>query len=106
MHTDLEFSQAFLPSTRNSDEAHVHLLKATTCSKFFFTEERRPRILEIKALCSSLDIFSVPAVKTMLEDKSGLRHYAYTKSYADAEDETILIIHSSGTTGECFRVMI
>ncbi|CAI7667563.1 unnamed protein product [Penicillium bialowiezense] len=91
--------QAFLPSTRNSDEAHVHLLKATTCSKFFFTEERQTRILEIQALCSTLDIFQVPAVKTMLADKSGLRHYAYTKSYADAEDDTILIIHSSGTTG-------
>lgn len=106
MHADLDSSQAFLPSTRNSDEAHVHLLKATTCSKFFFTEERQTRILEIQALCSTLDIFQVPAVKTMLADKSGLRHYAYTKSYADAEDDTILIIHSSGTTGESTPAMI
>ncbi|CAG8130357.1 unnamed protein product [Penicillium salamii] len=95
--------QAFFPSTRNSDEAHLHLLKATNCSKFFYTEERQARTLEIKALCSTLDIFQTPAVNDILKSEAGLHHYAYTKSYAKAEDDTILIIHSSGTTGECIQ---
>jgi long-subunit acyl-CoA synthetase (AMP-forming) len=56
--------------------------------------------LEIKAFSSALDVFQVPAVKTILSDENGLRHYAYAKSYADAEDDIICIIHSSGTTGE------
>jgi phenylacetate-coenzyme A ligase PaaK-like adenylate-forming protein len=89
-----------LPSTRNSDEAFGHLLKVTNCSKFFFSEERQTRSLEIKALFSALDVFRVPAVKTILNDECGLRHYAYTKSFSDAENDTICIIHSSGTTGE------
>ncbi|KAJ5694125.1 hypothetical protein N7536_004537 [Penicillium majusculum] len=91
--------QAFLPSTRNSDEAHVHLLKATDCTKFFFSEERQTRTLEIQGLVSTLDIFQIPTMKQILSDESGLHHYPYTKSYADAENDTTCIIHSSGTTG-------
>lgn len=89
-----------MPSTRNSDEAHIHLLKATHCSKFFFSEERQARTMEIQALSSALDIHQIPDLKTILSDEKGLCHYAYTKSYADAENDTIIIIHSSGTTGE------
>ncbi|KAJ5298611.1 arsenate reductase (Arc2) [Penicillium atrosanguineum] len=91
--------QAFLPSTRNSDEAQLHLLKATGCSKFFFSEERSPRVLEIKGLCSGLEIFRVPPLKTLFGDETGLRHYPFTVSYQDAEDDIVCIIHSSGTTG-------
>ncbi|KAF9894311.1 hypothetical protein FE257_007814 [Aspergillus nanangensis] len=91
--------QAFLPSTRNSDEAHVHLLKATNCTKFFFSEERKTRALEIEALFPGLNVFQVPAEKIILGDKSPRLHYTYTKTYADAENDTICIIHSSGTTG-------
>ncbi|KUM60291.1 hypothetical protein ACN42_g6826 [Penicillium freii] len=91
--------QAFLPSTRNSDEAHVHLLKATHCTKFFFSKERQTRTLEIQGLVSTLDIFQIPTMKKILSDESGLHHYSYTKSYVDAENDTTCIIHSSGTTG-------
>ncbi|KAB8238949.1 putative NRPS-like enzyme [Aspergillus alliaceus] len=91
--------QAFLPSTRNSDEAHIHLLKACNCTKLFFSEERKARILEIQGLHPTAAIFQVPTLNTMLEDESGARPYYLRKSYTDAEDETICIIHSSGTTG-------
>ncbi|KAJ6092951.1 hypothetical protein N7486_008240 [Penicillium sp. IBT 16267x] len=91
--------QAFLPSTRNADEAHIHLLKATKCTKFFFSEERSTRVLELKELYSDLEIFQVPSVKLMLADESGLTPYRYEKSYEEAEDMTMCIIHSSGTTG-------
>jgi acyl-coenzyme A synthetase/AMP-(fatty) acid ligase len=39
-------------------------------------------------------------MEKILSDESGLRHYPYTKSYVDAEDDTTCIIHSSGTTGK------
>ncbi|KAL2696913.1 hypothetical protein AAEP93_002208 [Penicillium crustosum] len=91
--------QPFLPSTRNSDEAYAHLLKTMKCTKFFFSEERQTRTLEIQGLVSTLDIFQIPTTKKILSDESGLRHYSYTKSYADAENDTTCIIHSSGTTG-------
>ncbi|KAJ5435765.1 Male sterility NAD-binding [Penicillium cf. griseofulvum] len=91
--------QAFFPSTRNSDEAHSNLLKATNCTKFFFSEERQARTREIQCFFAALDIFQIPNVEKILSDKSGLHHYPYTKSYADAENDTTCIIHSSGTTG-------
>ncbi|KAJ5760131.1 hypothetical protein N7520_007287 [Penicillium odoratum] len=91
--------QAFYPSTRNADEAHIHLLKETKCTKFFFSEERVTRVLELKKLCPDLEIFQVPSVKLMLADQSGLNPYRYDKSFEEVEDITMCIIHSSGTTG-------
>jgi nucleoside-diphosphate-sugar epimerase/acyl-CoA synthetase (AMP-forming)/AMP-acid ligase II len=95
-------SQAFLPSTRNSDEAQLHLLKATDCSKFFFSEERSARVLEIQGLSPGLEIFQVPSLKTIIGDETGLRPYPFTASYEEVENEIICIIHSSGTTGKFY----
>ncbi|KAF3384527.1 Iterative polyketide synthase CazM [Penicillium rolfsii] len=91
--------EAFLPSTRNSDDAHVHLLQAADCTKIFFTEERRIRVLEIQNLCTNVEIFSIPTLQQMLADANGRRSYIFQEAYDDVEDHTICIIHSSGTTG-------
>ncbi|KAJ5745729.1 hypothetical protein N7520_010911 [Penicillium odoratum] len=91
--------KAFLPSTRNSDEAHLHLLKATNCKRFFFSKERHARIMEIKNLASDLETLEIPTMTTIFSSEDGLRHYPYEKSYAGAETETFCTIHSSGTTG-------
>ncbi|OOQ87627.1 NRPS-like enzyme [Penicillium brasilianum] len=91
--------EAFLPSTRNSDDAHVHLLKAADCTKIFFSEERRTRVLEIQGLCPNVEIFQIPTLRQMLADANGRRSYIYQEAYDDVENHTICIIHSSGTTG-------
>lgn len=89
-----------MPSTRNSDEAFLHLLKETACNKFFFSEEKNARVLEIQALNPSLKTFEVPTVKAMMNDEAGLRIYPYHKDYFEVENQTSCIIHSSGTTGK------
>ncbi|KAJ5736726.1 acetyl-CoA synthetase-like protein [Penicillium malachiteum] len=91
--------QAFLPSTRNSDEAYIHLLKATNCTKFFFNEDRSTRVMEIKNLYPDLKIFQVPATSTILTESSGLKSYPYNKTFDEVETDNCCIIHSSGTTG-------
>ncbi|KAJ5364757.1 uncharacterized protein N7496_010470 [Penicillium cataractarum] len=91
--------EAFLPSTRNSDDAHVHLLKAADCTKIFFGEERHTRVLEIQELCPNVEIFQVPTLQQMFGDKNGRRSYIYQEAYDDVENHPICIIHSSGTTG-------
>lgn len=48
-----------------------------------------------------MDVFVVPTMEIILGNEGGLRSYPYTKSYADVENETLCIIHSSGTTGGC-----
>lgn len=57
------------------------------------------RPLEIQAIRPGMQIFQVPSLQTILSDKSGLRQYPLTAAYADAEDNILCIIHSSGTTG-------
>lgn len=45
----------------------------------------------------------------MLADESGLNPYHYEKNYEEVEDETMCIIHSSGTTGEfwpCYSIFL
>ncbi|KAJ5811852.1 hypothetical protein N7474_008153 [Penicillium riverlandense] len=91
--------QAFFPSTRNSDEVHVHLLKATRCTKFFCSEGQRSRALETQCLSPDVDVFEVPTLKAMLSDGGGFRSYPSPNSFAEACDEPVCIIHSSGTTG-------
>ena len=55
--------------------------------------------MEIQKLGLGIDAFQVPATKAILSGEGGLRPYPYTKSYVEAEDEILCIIHSSGTTG-------
>lgn len=76
------------------------MLKELKCTKFFFPEERITRVLELKELYPDLEIFQVPSVKLMLADEGGVTPYHYVKTYDEVEDETMCIIHSSGTTGE------
>ena len=47
-----------------------------------------------------MQFLQIPTLETILGDQLGLDHYPYNQSYADAEDQAICIIHSSGTTGK------
>lgn len=89
--------QPLLSSTRNSDEAHLHLLDATKCSKLAYSAERKQRALEIKDLRPDLDAFEIPSLTEMLENHTAF--YPFPKSFEEVENDTAFIIHSSGTTG-------
>ncbi|KAJ5444672.1 acetyl-CoA synthetase-like protein [Penicillium daleae] len=80
--------EAFLPSTRNFDDANVHLLKAADCTKIFFSEERRTRVLEIQELCPNVEIFSISTLQQMLADANGRLSYIYQEAYDDVENHT------------------
>ena len=89
--------KALLPSTRNSDDAFLHLLKATECNKFICGPERKARVLDVKKLRPDLEVIEIPSLAEMLASET--QHYPYNRTYEEAEDEPCLIIHSSGTTG-------
>lgn len=89
--------QPFLPSTRNSDEAFLHLLKVTDCQKFVYTSERKNRVFDIKKLSPDLEIVEMPSLREMLEGQAP--PYPFEKTFEAEEDNVALIIHSSGTTG-------
>ncbi|KAJ5624193.1 hypothetical protein N7510_000502 [Penicillium lagena] len=91
--------QPFFLSTRNPDEVHVHLLKATGCTKVCYSDGYRSRVLGTQHLSPDVGVFEVPTLKAMLSDESGIRSYRSPNSFAETSDDTVCIIHSSGTTG-------
>ncbi|PWY92969.1 acetyl-CoA synthetase-like protein [Aspergillus sclerotioniger CBS 115572] len=88
-----------LPSSKNSDEAQLFLLDETKCTRFFYSEERERKAIELQQLRPELDLFQLPSLDAILESEEGLRSYPFTQSYEEAEDEVFLIVHSSGSTG-------
>jgi hypothetical protein len=52
---------------------------------------------EIKKEMPELRTWQLPSISEMLEAEH--KPYPYAKTYAEVEDETAVIIHSSGSTG-------
>ncbi|OJJ56735.1 hypothetical protein ASPSYDRAFT_1182446 [Aspergillus sydowii CBS 593.65] len=87
----------FLPSTRNSDEAHVHLLQATSPVAFLYTPEFRGKVQGLRVHYPKMNIFEIPSLDSMLAGEA--QHYPYTKSFEEEEDQVSVVMHTSGTTG-------
>lgn len=90
---------------RNSDEAHTHLLNLIGVTKFFTSPERHGRVLEIQSFTPGIEVFELPSLKTMLAE-GDFGSYPFPKTFAEAEDDVALIIHSSGTTGRSHSYLI
>ncbi|KAF7628416.1 hypothetical protein AFLA_003773 [Aspergillus flavus NRRL3357] len=87
--------KTFLPSTRNSAEANAHLLDAVGCNCLLWGGQSHPA--HGQALVPDLQVWQFPSLDDLLT--SSVSHYPYHKTYQEAEDETFVILHSSGTTG-------
>lgn len=90
-------SQPFLPSTKNSIDVQCALLETTGCSGILFSSTSKLQVEEIKAFKASVAVMEVPKFEQMVTNFS--RYYPYDTVYQAIEDETAIIIHSSGTTG-------
>ncbi|KAJ6004299.1 hypothetical protein N7522_005944 [Penicillium canescens] len=86
-----------LSSTGNSIEAHVHLINQTGCSGILFSQELAEQAHKIKSTVGDLKLLEVPTLGRMLEGSPP--ECFFQKTYSQVEDETAVIIHSSGTTG-------
>ncbi|KAK4122026.1 acetyl-CoA synthetase-like protein [Parathielavia appendiculata] len=90
--------KALLLSPRNSREGNVSLLKNTRCSKLAFTAELRSMVTELVEETPGLKVSQLPGLHDLLTAPD-TTHY---ESLADGhmqDDETVAILHSSGTTG-------
>ncbi|KAB8245385.1 hypothetical protein BDV35DRAFT_405853 [Aspergillus flavus] len=86
--------KTFLPSTRNSAEANAHLLDAVGCNCLLWGGQSHPA--HGQALVPDLQVWQFPSLDDLLT--SSVSHYPYHQTYQEAEDETFVILHSSGTT--------
>ncbi|QMW25955.1 hypothetical protein G4B84_001200 [Aspergillus flavus NRRL3357] len=91
----IALAKTFLPSTRNSAEANAHLLDAVGCNCLLWGGQSHPA--HGQALVPDLQVWQFPSLDDLLT--SSVSHYPYHKTYQEAEDETFVILHSSGTTG-------
>ena len=77
---------------------NVSLLGSTTCSTLFYTHELLPKVEELQHEADRLEIHAIPALVALLETE--WKPFSFDKTYEAAKWDPILILHSSGSTGE------
>jgi acyl-coenzyme A synthetase/AMP-(fatty) acid ligase len=91
-------TKIFLPSPRNSEEAHLSLLDRLQCTKLVVTEPQAscvPIILRKR----KLQTMTLPSLSELLQ-VGDVEEYPYTKNYAAVKDDPIFVLHTSGSTGK------
>jgi acyl-CoA synthetase (AMP-forming)/AMP-acid ligase II len=86
-----------LPSVRNSATNDEALFQSTKCSKLLFTSQFEAKVGSFAASMRGLNIFQVPSFDDMVTCPA--KHYPYTKTWEEAKNDPIVIVHTSGTTG-------
>ncbi|KAI9709750.1 MAG: putative NRPS-like protein biosynthetic cluster [Bogoriella megaspora] len=89
--------KALLVSPRNSTEGQLSLLQNTQCSKFLYSEEMQSVAKELKDAKQDLNIVQIPSVNSLLDSQKAAKDYPGTIS--EDEYETVLVLHTSGSTG-------
>lgn len=91
--------QALFSSPRNNLSAHLSLLEGTKCRTVF-----RPREIEPDSLFQSLmerdetHVHDLPTLEELLASET-IDRFPWDKSYADVCNEPLLVLHTSGSTG-------
>lgn len=86
----------FLPSPRNSVEAHRSLLQRLECKTLLTPVPRPPFIANILA-AHPLRTLDLPSVNTLVETE--YPHFEYSKKYPEDVNDRLAVLHTSGSTG-------
>ncbi|OTB05366.1 hypothetical protein M426DRAFT_319902 [Hypoxylon sp. CI-4A] len=86
-----------VPSPRNPPSTNAWLMKETGSTKLLYTPELAPLIKPLQSLAPSVDSYAVPSFQEMLD--SNAEPYPYMKSFDEARNDPIVVLHSSGSTG-------
>ncbi|KAK3900646.1 putative peptide synthetase [Staphylotrichum tortipilum] len=90
--------KSFLTSPRNSLEGNLALLRTTKCTKFVFTPEFRAMGDGLAAAAPQVKTLQVPDVGDMLASASADPYESRFGGHMQ-DHETVMILHTSGTTG-------
>ncbi|KAH9207688.1 hypothetical protein DL95DRAFT_527768 [Leptodontidium sp. 2 PMI_412] len=89
-----------LPSIRNAISNTENLIKSSKCSTLFYSGIGTAIESQAHALADSLPVLEthvLPSLKEMTSTSAP--HYPYSKAYAEVKHDTVLILHTSGSTG-------
>ena len=77
---------------------NVSLLEQTECSKFLYATEVSLKVHDLQMQKKDLQIFAIQSLDDMIQEYT--RYYPYDVNYTDVRWDPVLILHSSGSTGE------
>ncbi|KAL4894674.1 acetyl-CoA synthetase-like protein [Aspergillus ambiguus] len=86
----------FVPSPRNSAAAHQKLFEKLNCTKLLVPNPP-PAALTTVLEAQKVDVHETLTVDELLE--SHYPHFGYNKSYPDAANDRLVVLHTSGSTG-------
>lgn len=72
-------------------------MEQTNSTRLFHTPEISPIIQHLRNIMTTLRVEAVPSFDEMMD--SSPEPYPYTKSFEQARDDPIVVLHSSGSTG-------
>jgi acyl-coenzyme A synthetase/AMP-(fatty) acid ligase len=96
-----------LASPGNAIVNTTSLLKAANCDVVFYSGPGSPLEVHVKALQNTNPgkrTYEVPSLEQMIAVKSG--PYPYNKTYEQAKQDTVLFLHTSGSTGDSKPIRI
>ena len=88
-----------LPSPFAALEAQLHVLDFTECNTYLCPVSTVPMIEKIHAERPAIQLLVVPSCEEWLDEEIS-EDYLYRKTFEEAKEDTFMIVHSSGTTGE------
>ena len=86
-----------IPSVRNAEAGHLHVLENANCKKIFHSEEYAKLATSLQTKKIDLETFTVPALDPLIDATP--KHFAYNKRWESSWKEPVIIAHSSGSTG-------
>ncbi|KAI0430794.1 acetyl-CoA synthetase-like protein [Xylaria sp. FL1042] len=86
-----------IPSPRNPPTTNISLMQQTLCTKLVHAAEVAPLTKPLVGLDRALHAETIPSFAQMLGASSP--PYAYEKDFDTVENDPILVLHSSGSTG-------
>ena len=90
-------NQLLLTSPRNSLSAHLNLFDKTECNTLLFSSSHN-RTAESLLNARSLKSIQVPELDELLNEAS-VPEYPYNKTFEEARQEPLVVLHTSGSTG-------
>ncbi|CCD55192.1 similar to NRPS-like enzyme [Botrytis cinerea T4] len=91
----------FVPSPRNSLEAHTKLLQDYRCKNFLFAKDSSISQKIVNDIQTKVDLqtIAVPTLNYFFHPGFDVPHYKYTATYEEARFQPLVAMHTSGTTG-------
>ena len=85
-----------LPSTKNALPNTVSLLEMAKCKVLFYSGSLKDQAVALLETVRDLEIIEIPNLEDMVTSK--VEHYPYTKSWEEAKNDIVMIVHTSGST--------